>query len=75
MARVPPMVAGFMPFFASGCSAERLAHAEAFFAQPEHQGPGTQQQLAKVAEQVRDCVALRQREGESVARYLKQGAE
>ncbi len=72
--RIPPMFAGFMPFFAGGCSAERLAHAETFFAEPEHQVPGTDKQLAKVAEQVRDCVALREREGEAVARYLKQGA-
>ena len=72
--RLPPMFAGFMPFAASGCSAERLEQAEEFFAQPEHQGPGTGKQLAKVAEQVRDCVALREREGEAVTRYLKQSA-
>ncbi len=75
MARVPPMFASFMPFFASGCSAERMKHAETFFAQPEHQAPGTDKQLAKVAEQVRDCVALREREGAAVARYLNQNAE
>ncbi len=75
MERVPPMFAGFMPFFASGCSAERLERAEGFFAQPEHQAPGTAKQLAKVAEQVRDCVALREREGEAVARYLKDAAK
>ncbi len=75
MTRVPPIFAGFMPFVASGCSAERLAHAEDFFAQPEHQAPGTARQLAKVAEQVRDCVALREREGEAVARFLKRDAE
>ncbi len=74
MERLPPMFGGFMPFFASGCSAERLEHAQEFFAQPEHQAPGTAKQLAKVAEQVRDCVALRAREGEAVARYLKTAA-
>ena len=69
--RLPPTFAAFLPFAASGCSAERLAHAETFFAQPERQAPGTAQQLAKVAEQVRDCVALREREGAAVARYLR----
>ena len=73
MGRVPPVFASFMPFFASGCSAERLAEARAFFAQPEHRGPATGKQLAQVAEQVEDCVRLRAREGEAVARFLQDG--
>ena len=73
MERLPPAFASFMPFFASGCSAERLAEAREFFAQPEHRGPATDKQLAQVGEQVADCVRLREREGEAVARYLRAG--
>ncbi len=73
MERIPPAFASFMPFFASGCSAERLEKARAFFAEPEHQGPATAKQLAQVGEQVADCVRLREREGEAVARYLRSG--
>jgi alanyl aminopeptidase len=69
--RLPPMFMGFMPFVASGCSAERLAAAQEFFAQPAHQAPGTEEQLAKVADQVNDCVGLREREGAAVAAYLE----
>jgi alanyl aminopeptidase len=68
--RVPPPVLGFMPWIAGGCSAERLAAAEAFFAKPENQAPGTATTLAKVGDQVRDCVGLREREGAAVAAYL-----
>lgn len=73
MAKVPPMFASFMPFFASGCSAERLAAAEAFFGTPERANPGTEKQLAKVAEGVDQCVGLREREGAAVANYLRRG--
>ncbi len=45
-----------------------------FFAMPEHSVPGTQQQLAKVADQVTDCVSLREREGAAVAKYLSDAA-
>lgn len=71
VSRVPPNFAAFMPFYASGCSAQRLEAARAFFASPEHSMTGTQQQLAKVADQVNDCVGLRGREGAAVAKYLK----
>lgn len=72
MQRIPPMFAAFMPFVASGCSLERLGHAEEFFRQPEHSAPGTDKTLAQVGEQVKDCVRLRQREGSSVADFLSQ---
>jgi hypothetical protein len=61
---------GFMPFMASGCSAERLEAAKVFFAEPEHKAPGTETNLAKVGDAVRDCVSLREREGAAVASYL-----
>ncbi len=72
--RMPPAFAAFMPFYASGCSAERLEAARAFFAMPEHSTVGTQQNLAKVADQVNDCVGLREREGAAVAKYLSEAA-
>jgi alanyl aminopeptidase len=72
--RLPPEFVGFLPFSASGCSAERLATAKAFFAQENHQGPGTETTLAKVSDRVNDCVRLRAREGAAVAQYLVESA-
>jgi alanyl aminopeptidase len=69
--RIPQAFVGFMPMAASGCSTARLEAAREFFSQPEHRGPGTDETLAKVADQVTDCANLREREGVAVARYLK----
>ena len=69
--RMPPEILTYMPYIASGCSAERLAAAQEFFAKPEHQGPGTTVTLAKVSDQVHDCVGLREREGAAVAAFLE----
>ena len=60
----------YMPFFANGCSAERLAAAELFFSEEAHSPTGTDAQLAKVGEGVTDCVSLRDREGEAVGGFL-----
>jgi hypothetical protein len=68
--RMPPEYAMFVPYMASGCSESRLKLAETFFAEPKHSPPGTQTSFAKVAEGTRDCVGLRAREGEAVARAL-----
>ncbi|MEM7350462.1 MAG: M1 family metallopeptidase, partial [Acidobacteriota bacterium] len=46
--RVPPMFAAFLPFFADGCSAERIEKAKVFFAQPDHGGEPAAKQLAQV---------------------------
>jgi alanyl aminopeptidase len=67
-----PQAAYFMPFYASGCSSQRLEAAKAFFAEPAHNRPGLDKEVAKVADQVGDCVDLRQREGPAVESYLKQ---
>ncbi len=72
--RVPPMFVPFLPRYSGGCSEERLADAEIFFAQPEHQAPGTENQLAAVGEAVRDCMRRRGRDGEAIGRYLSQSA-
>jgi alanyl aminopeptidase len=71
--RIPPMLVVFVPRYGGGCSAERLARAQAFFAAPEHAPAGSEKELAKMAERVEDCVALRRREGERVRAYLQRG--
>ena len=68
-ARIPSDFMVFMPYFAAGCSSERVATAEAFFADPKHSPPGTSTELSRIAETVADCVGLDAREGESVRRY------
>ena len=70
VARVPPIYASSMPFVAGGCSASRLERGRRFFEQPGRALPGAARRLEKVAEQVESCLALRQREGEAVSRYL-----
>jgi len=67
--RIPDDFLIFMPYFAAGCSAERIADAKTFFADPKHAPPGTATELNRVAEGVGDCVSLDAREGESVRRY------
>jgi alanyl aminopeptidase len=70
--RLPPEFMGFMPFFAGGCSTERLESARVFFAKPEHQVEGTPRMLGRVSAQVDECLALRSREGESAHRFLRE---
>ena len=69
-AKLPPMFLAFMPHFAVGCSEERAKSARAFFAEEAHIAPGIDKEMAKVAEAVKDCAALRSREGGAVAAYL-----
>jgi len=64
----------FMPYFAAGCSETRLDAAKTFFADPQHNPPGTDRELAQVEEGVRDCARLSAREGEAVRRYLAEEA-
>jgi alanyl aminopeptidase len=73
--RLPQEFASFLPFIASGCSSDRLAAARVFFSEPEHQAPGIERQMAKVSDQVTECVDLREREGAAVARYLEAFSE
>jgi hypothetical protein len=70
--KIPEMFMIYMPYFAQGCSRERLVAAEAFFADPEHHVTGQEKEMAKVAEGVNDCASLRDREGEAVAAYLRE---
>jgi alanyl aminopeptidase len=68
--RLPEAYRIYLPYFASGCSAQRLEEARAFFADPSHQAPGQEREFAKMAEGATDCVSLREREGAAVAAYL-----
>lgn len=68
--KFPAVFASYLPYFAGGCSEERLAAARGFFSRPEHNVEGTDNSMAKVTEQVLDCVNLREREGAAVADYL-----
>jgi alanyl aminopeptidase len=69
--RIPSEFAAYLPWYADGCSVERLDAARRFFAEPSHRPPGTEKELEKVAEDVMRRVGLREREGRSVARYLR----
>jgi alanyl aminopeptidase len=69
--RLPPEFMGFMPFFAGGCSADRLEAARAFFGEAEHQATGTARMMGRVSAQVDECLALRAREGASVRAFLE----
>jgi alanyl aminopeptidase len=69
--RLPPEFMGFMPYFAGGCSAERLESARAFFAEPEHQANGTPRMVGRVSAQVDECLALRAREADTVRGFLE----
>jgi len=70
-AKMPPMFVIFLTHLAGGCSEERARSATAFFSEPAHAVPGTDKEMAKVAEAVRDCASLRSREGGVVDAYLR----
>jgi hypothetical protein len=70
---MPPQFKTYMPFFAGGCEEERLVAAREFFAVEEHQAPGQDRIMERVAEGVKECADLRRREGPTIAAYL--GAE
>ncbi len=72
VSRLPEMFRVYMPYFAAGCSSERLDEARAYFEDPKHQTPGWDREFAKMAEGVTDCVSLREREGAAVAAYLNE---
>jgi alanyl aminopeptidase len=72
MARVPPLYGHSLTWFASGCSAARLDRARAFFSDPAHSPPGIDQELAKVADEVMDCVHLRSREQAAITHFIGQ---
>ena len=72
--RMPGEFLSYLPYFVSGCSEQRLQAARKFFAVPAHNVDGTDANLAKVSDQITDCLNLREREGKAVAGYLKTAA-
>ena len=68
--QLPEMFLAYLPYFAMGCSAERIDAAERFFAEEAHRVVGVDEQMAKVKESSLQCVGLRAREGDSVTRFL-----
>ena len=73
--RIPPDYIPELSRNAGGCSTERLDKATKFFSDPAHQVPGTEDNLVKLTEQVRECQALRDREGKAAAMFLQRFAE
>ena len=69
--RVPPPALRFLPMFASGCNAERLAVATAFFKDPKREAPGMDKSLERVGDIVHSCLSLRERDGEHVNTYMR----
>jgi aminopeptidase N len=71
--RLPPMFLAFLPRIAlsEACSEDRLASVSAFYGDPRRNVAGTDKELAMRTEEVRDCAALRGREGPSAASYLR----
>jgi len=70
--RIPKTSLPGMARWGGGCSLEKLATAREFFTHESRKLEETEQILNRVAAQVNDCVGLREREGASVAAYLKQ---
>ena len=72
--RVPPPFRVGMPRVAGGCDEKRLARTKEFFFTPERKVEGMEREMARTEEQVRECVAFRAREQETIRKYLKEGA-
>ena len=70
-ARLPRPYLSFMPMIASGCEKERVEDARKFFSDEKRRVEGTERTLARVAEQVDQCAALRSREMTAVSKYLQ----
>jgi len=70
MKRIPGFYAPGLVRFAGGCSPQRMRAGLAFFSDPAHSVPGTEDELRKVADGVADCTGLRDRESQSVAVFL-----
>jgi hypothetical protein len=69
--RIPDIQQANIALLTTGCSRERLAEIESFFAMPEHRPIGIESTLAQQVSMISDCVALREREGAAVSAYLE----
>lgn len=72
--RITPQSYGWLPSAAGGCSAERLSEAEAFFSGPRLL-PGVERRLARLRDETADCLAMRSRIGEGIARFVAAGPD
>jgi alanyl aminopeptidase len=70
--RIPPWFVPFLPHIAACCLEHRIEEARAFFGLTVAMPPGTGEELAKLADGIRDCAELRRRESAAVARALAQ---
>jgi alanyl aminopeptidase len=68
--RIPPVALGWLGYFGGGCEEERLQKAREFFSAPERRAPAITKEMNEVEEAVKECIALRRREGTAVAEYL-----
>ena len=68
--RIPDEYLSYLPLMFRGCSVATFEQRSVFFADPEHRVPGTEANLEKALDEVRDCQTLRKREGETVREYL-----
>jgi alanyl aminopeptidase len=62
----------FLPRMAGGCSRERIEIAREFFGDPSRAVTGTESSLRRTEDATMDCVRLREREGASVAAFLRE---
>jgi len=69
--KMVPDFVRFLAFLGSGCSRERMAETRELLTGAGREIPGVEVTLGRVAEQVEGCLALRQREGDEVAAYLR----
>jgi alanyl aminopeptidase len=72
VARVPPFFVSQLTMLANGCDEARIEDARTFFTVLVHAPTGTTEELAKVSDSIRDCAALRRREGSSVLKGLNE---
>jgi len=68
MKRLPPAFAGAMAGIAGGCEPARVEKAREFLS--ARKIPGADRQIARVAESVNECAALRERDKAIIAAYL-----
>jgi len=67
---IPPYYMPRLPSFADCCREDWMEEVKNFFSMPETNYPGTREELAKVIDSVSDCSGLKEREEQSVTRYL-----
>jgi alanyl aminopeptidase len=74
--RVPPYSVASLTTMARCCTESRIADAEGFFLELKKPiRSGTQEELAKVTDSIRDCVELRRREAGPAAKALLELAQ